>query len=404
MNTHPQFRRQKGLVTLAVSIMTLAIASVVVIYAYSSTISEIGQQQGTLKSIYSRNAAEAGVEYAIAAINANTATYLNSDGSIKKSSLELPIAKVNVTNAAGANIQVDPKARFAIAISRASTTSPIQITSIGGYNCGSASNTSQSQLIDSCESVSRVQVMINLTTTTGNPYPGLSDALVTLGDAEFGGSSCIQGGGGGNAVHSGGTIKRTTSFSGDDCTDNNGKGVYGESFQNDGNLKSLEGNNALAAETIYGMSAKDLCADNKYKPGDNLAKDQDGKVIVNGLKLDPANFQTPGVYCFKGDVKLGGSGNDTFGLEGVGQGVVIYVEGQVEMNGNATINGIVHATGAMTQGTGNVSVNGSLISNGSFKSNGNIKIRFVGDGVPPPGGGTSDKNYRVVAGSWKDWE
>jgi hypothetical protein len=219
--------------------------------------------------------------------------------------------------------------------------------------------------------------------------------MITIGSAVFDGSTCIEGGASGNAVHAGGTISRNKTFSGENCTDQNGKGIYGDSFQTDGNLASLASDPEGAAEYIWGKSPKDLCANNQVSG----AKDGNNMVSASG-KVDPAIFATKGVYCFKGDVTFGGMGNDMIGSSA--EPVIIYVEGQVTFNGNAEINGVIHSTGSAVQAGGNVTINGSYISNGAMhQQSGNMKIRYADySKILYPGG---DGKYRALSGSWKDW-
>ncbi|XZG71171.1 hypothetical protein ACTSKR_04690 [Chitinibacteraceae bacterium HSL-7] len=396
--------RQHGFVTLAVVVMSLVVASAVIAYAYRGTIGEIGRQSDAQATLAARNAAEAGVEYAIGLINSSPATYLNADGTLLdpdgdgQTVIPLSLGSMTVQG-----VTLNPQQKASVVVTRLSAASPLQLVSVGGYRCGSAATAAE--LKSDCDAASLVEVMINLNTASSTGFPGLRDGVYTLGSAVFDGSSCIQGGGGGNAVHAGGTVQRTNTFSGDDCFDNNGKGIYGDTFENDGNLASLEGagNEKIVGDELYGQDINDMCAENKF-PGTKDASGQTKNMVTFSGKLDVSLFQEPGIYCINGNVTLGGSGNETFGGAGKGEGVMIYVNGTVTSNGNATVNGILHSTGSMVLGSGNVTVNGSLVSNGSLHATGNVKVRFDGDAYAPPDAGGSDANYRVVAGSWKDWQ
>lgn len=376
--------KQSGAVSLIVSVLTLILASGVVVYVNRSTIGEIISRQNQYNTKISKDAAEAGLAYVIAKINASGATYIDSTTGLIKGGVSPITGQLPDITIDGNTVNL--KQYFEVTLSRASNTSPIEITSTGGYNCSASTD-----LANKCKATSTVKLKVNITNTTGT---GPTDAMITVGSAVFDGSTCIEGGANGNAVHAGGTIQRNKTFSGENCTDQNGKGIYGDSFQTDGNLASLAGANSLAAEYIWGKSPKDLCANNQASG----SKDSNNMVSASG-KLDPANF-TGGVYCFKGNVTFGGSGNDTFGS--ATSPVIIYVDGTVTFNGNAEINGVVHSTGSAEQAGGNVTINGSYISNGSMhQGSGNMKIRYVDyNSILNPGG---DGKYRALSGSWKDW-
>jgi hypothetical protein len=117
--------------------------------------------------------------------------------------------------------------------------------------------------------------------------------------------------------------------------------------------------------------------------------------IDTALASGSKNFYFPVGFSYHG--------NGTIGAAGAGNGVNFVTLGEANINGNATLYGLVFANEALLNdlGTGNSTINGAVVSCRAVTTNGNGTIRYDSNAL---GGDKLKPGAMVrVPGSWRDF-
>ncbi len=125
------------------------------------------------------------------------------------------------------------------------------------------------------------------------------------------------------------------------------------------------------------QTVKNLCEAQNYLEGKTVddilyINDEDctkGEKTPNRV-LNNLNFT--GALYIKGDIKI--TGGEITAYENY---LALVVEGNLELGGGITINGIVYVTGTTTFGAGGTTINGSLISLSPIIVNGDLSVYFT---------------------------
>ena len=146
-------------------------------------------------------------------------------------------------------------------------------------------------------------------------------------------------------------------------------------------------------------------------------EEYDGQVTDAGRSLDKSvPVPEGGLYYIKvasGDTqqinnslsKDGNWGCEDANGDGREDGVVMVIDGDVSINGNVTICGLLFITGNLDDtsapgGKGNAQINGGLIVKGTIGVSGNLGVEhektFVDEGF-------GESQVAIIAGGWKDW-
>lgn len=107
-----------------------------------------------------------------------------------------------------------------------------------------------------------------------------------------------------------------------------------------------------------------------------------------------------GLYYISGDETI--NSNDTYGdcTADPVQAVAIVIDGDLTLNGNVDICGILFITGNLDKGNGNADIKGGLVVKGVIDTTGSIVVEHD---KAATGGIPAVSEVAIVGGSWKDW-
>lgn len=380
--------QEKGAATLGLAIVLLLIISLMGLYANKGIWLEQRAAVNQYRGKQAIEAAEAGLEFMIAALNLKTSGTTSAEFS-DFLTLDSTTAQYTI-NSANLPYVVSPGTGLVASITLSAVpgeTTPAKrfvVTSSGGSECTDTTN------ISTCQGRATVQGMARLAGLVANPP---SSGLTSLGSASLGGSSCVVNNTGtGLAVTSGGVISFGSGGGGGgggSCTGSNTSIVNGTpSTVNCGT------NTSCNSTTFSAMTGDDFF---KYFFGADKAtiKSSATTMLTNTAPTDG----TIGEFIWiTASSELILSGNNTFGS--VSSPVIIVVDGDLKITGDNTVWGIIYVIGDSTI-TGTINSEGAIIVESQVSGSGNsqiVKNQDVLNNIS-----TNFFSVNKVMGSWKDW-
>jgi len=336
-------QKQTGAAVLIITVILLVAALLGMFYASSHSV----LQQRTSSNQYANSqafqASQAGLEYGLVYLTANSATIKASHVS---GYINYGPADNNITNISLAN-----SSKYSIVY-----TNPIQndytlltITSTGTNVDGTSTRVLQEQVSETSSSTLATVNTIGSVTVSGH----------------------------------GGNITGTDDVNAGGAVDPSVISGTGTITANDATLASMTGDQLFMS--IFGVSKATMQAQST--------------VYANAGAVPWGPALTGDVWV-NGNVSIAGS--TTAGT--VASPVTLIINGNYSSSGNSTINGIVYVTGSVTFGSGNGTVNGVLVSEGSINFAGNGGINYNTSIVNTlTSSGTILGQYTLIPGSWKDF-
>ncbi|WP_373973907.1 hypothetical protein NT239_09590 [Chitinibacter sp. SCUT-21] len=392
-------KHQKGTATLFVSVVALLIMTIVAFFVNRSTISDVLNALTMNQSSKSFEAAEAGLNFALAKINDET---LVTIAGVQTQSFKQYFCTGNYvkdsTNGCNATLTnnstnkyifnenaPDSAYDFQVTMESPDPTKGLIITSIGGKdNCLFGINCNKKTI-----------------KTTFAIAPFLTklppDAISSPGSVTIGGSTCAENstGNGGFAVRAGSSASTTNNLNGTGCTAS-GNGFHGAISTVDGSLQGMQGglgamplsSSANDLQTyfqyVFGKSPNEMYAEADVKASDSLS-----------------NYSGCAKSCGK-IIWLNNPGNNLAGTFGtLDDPVIVIINGSVDTSSNFTINGLLYVSGSLTT-NGNQTVNGAISVAGAYNSQGSIDIKYdksIFDAAKKIHAG-----YTMLGGAWRDWQ
>lgn len=367
--------RLKGYIIFGVSMLLLAITSLVTLYATNV----LYARQQLVKNDYSNAqafaAAAAGLDYGIAFLQTNSQQIVanTSNGYLQ------PYTSTQTTNV----VQQDGS-RFSI-----NYTNPtqdnftlIQVSAVGSSNDGLVTRTI-TQL---------VKLPSGLLTLQPNPLNVLQ-AVNLNGNAQVTnnqGAISVRSGGSTSLAGSSTTIIKNAS--GGTSIGSKANNLGADIQQNYGPYQSMGGNGDKFFQSYFGKTKTqvknmaNLTITNTR--GANISSSLNG---VEG-KIIWVN-QSGGEATINGNTTIGSPTNPVI--------LIISTNGNIQINGNVTIYGLLYVAAAnwSNNNSGSVNIIGSVAVEGNFNINGNVNINYNNTVYNKFGSG----NLAKVPGSWRDY-
>ena len=392
-------RREDGAATLLVSMILLIAATLLVLYASNTVVGEQRMSANEVRSKQAFQAAEAGIELSIEHINAGndfqnvSLATLNGRWSSANSSYRVMFCSSAAFPAAQqcADLAAGGITSACVAPAAGDTTAWV-------VGCGwSDDNAARKRIVTL---VARTE-----------PVPGdVNNPLIAKGNVAFGGNPTVTNYFNNLTVWTGATL---------DNTGNTGKTVIRKPSSVAGALTSNEvvaqvgnGNNVctqaadLISTTSTGVFGPDVIQGDMTLA--NLTPDQ---FFENFLGTPPNVYKAtmPDEIVAGGDAGTISAGDKVYWVEGnasisqnigsEGHPVVLVVNGNLSLGGNATIFGVVFVKGDLSVSGGPV-IRGAVLSTGSVSSGGNLNVIYDPDAV---GGVNSIGTFAAMPGTWRDF-
>lgn len=325
---------QKGFAVLGVSLVLMLLGSLAVLF--SSKI--IFYSQKTANNTYhfsqASAAAQAGIEQGLSFLS-NTTT-----GTIKRSDLyDASTSRLISTQFPINGALTKSRSSYTISMLQPNVTNDPMLILIQATGCGDGCT----KCTVSCPVQTKVSQLVRFRPLA---LHAPDDALLARGDIGIGGSVTVENTSGvGVAVHAGGSVAVT-----------GGSATTGGTGQYDNRLAATTPNDYFAY--FFGATRE-------------LVKSQ----IPNYANTFPPSGTVGGAYWIEGDTQEHGG---TYGSPT--SPVVLIVNGNLEINANTTIYGMVYVVGGglkgwSNSGGGNAQIVGAAISEASFASTGNLDIK-----------------------------
>jgi Tfp pilus assembly protein PilX len=373
INFSPNFlmfsTRQKGAVTLFMTIILLVLSTLIVIYAARFGITQ-GQMISNLnRSTQAFEAADAGIEYAINYLQQNNAAILANP----VSGFIPSYSDSNTTNVVLAN---NSRYTFTYANPVANNYNLIEITSTGTSDDNTATRVLKQRVQFGSSLVSAPNVPV---TTKGSLSLGGSSTITnTYTNSTVQAGSTVSINGAGKTVLSSG-ISSTVVITRSDVSQN----VSSISTQSQPDFFA----------TYFGVSADTIknTATNYFSNSTNTNYSSS----LNGLQGKSIWIdQTGGSAIINGNTTIGSPTNP----------VLLIVNGNLDLAGTLTIYGFIYVNGTTTTDIlGTVNITGAVISTGNLSISGNTSTVYNPDTLRNLQNQSSMRYYAKVAGSWRDF-
>ncbi|MES2217505.1 MAG: PilX N-terminal domain-containing pilus assembly protein [Pseudomonadota bacterium] len=364
-------KNQLGATTLVIATMLLVTATLIVLFAgsYSLMQQKITANQYRNQQAYA--AAEAGLEFGINYLQANTSAITGSP-----SGGHIP----NYTSASTTNVTLANNAKFSIVYTNpvASNYNLIQITSTGISDDGTATRVVQQQVQYGSVLFTPSQ---NSLTTKGSV---VLSGNATLKNTQYNTNMVLA-----NGVTMSGNVSTVTS-TGTSST----PGHIGSDIQQ---------NNA----TLAAMSVATLFSDYFGAPYATIQSQMahvytssgasNYSSILNGITGTTVWInQTSGVATISGNTTIGSPTKP----------VLLIVNGPINISGNTNLYGflfVVGTTAATTDISGNLNINGGMATGDNLNISGNTNITYNSSLLVGVQTSASTTYFAKVPGSWKDF-
>lgn len=367
-NKNPAPHKQRGSITIIFSLVITIIISIITLYGASSVQSNQRVMANSLREKQSFEAAESGIEYAIAHIKENGTTIVvddDSNGFIDAYS-----------NALTTNVVLGNGSEYSFVYSNptASNFDIIQVSSTG---------------LSDDDSVSRTitQLLLKLSYLENGPPAG----FIARNNINLSGNVTIANTETGNTIWAGGavTLGGSAATDGGSGISSDRWGLNSDVTQNDSNLSSLTGDEYF--ENFFGMTKATA------KASANISYTDTGNINYSAI-LDGVVGQVIWIdHTGGGEARL--SGNSTIGSPT--QPVILIIDGNFQANGVTTIYGAVYvAQDWNNSGGGTLDIYGSAITEGSFSGVGTPNVIFS-QNILDRASNLAD--YVKIPGSWRDY-
>lgn len=392
-------RREDGAATLLVSMILLIAATLLVLYASNTVVGEQRMSANEVRSKQAFQAAEAGIELSIEHINAG-----NDFQNVSLATLNGRWSSANSSY----RVMFCPSAAFPAAQQCAD----LAVNGISPACAAPAAGQATAWVVGcgwSDDNAARKRIVTLVART--EPVPGdVNNPLIAKGNVAFGGNPTVTNYFNNLTVWTGATL---------DNTGNTGKTVIRKPSSVAGALTSNEvvaqvgnGNNVctqaadLICTTSTGVFGPDVIQGDMTLA--NLTPDQ---FFENFLGTPPNVYKAtmPDEIVASGDAGTISAGDKVYWVEGnasisqnigsEGHPVVLVVNGNLSLGGNATIFGVVFVKGDLSVSGGPV-IRGAVLSTGSVSSGGNLNVIYDPDAV---GGANSIGTFAAMPGTWRDF-
>lgn len=358
-----------GAATLLMTLVLMTVGTLIIIFAGNYATLQTRSTANINRSHQAFQAAQAGLEFGINYLRANSSTILASPVSGY-----IPAYSDSNT----ANVTLANNSRYTISYSNpvAYNYTLIQISSTGLSDDGSASRT-VSQL------VAFGSMLLNSPTVP----------LIAKGNVSLSGNSEIINTYNNNTVRTGGTVSMSGSSSTviSSGTGSTAGNIQSDIQQNQNSLSTMSDADFFAS--YFGVSESSLKSSvaNYYSNSSNTNYQGalDGKTGTS-IWID----QTSGTAAFNGNMTVGSAANP----------VLLIVNGDVRFSGNVTIYGYVYILGdSTTDLLGNVTIVGGMSTTDNLSATGSIQVSYSPTVLGNLQNNGSMRYYAKVPGSWKDF-
>lgn len=361
--------RQQGAATLVLTIVLLAVTSLVILFA-----ANYGKLQSKSIANINRNyqaftAASAGLEFGINYLDNNNTTILAGP----VGGFITPYSDVNTTNIALAN-----GSRFTVVYTNpvANNYELINISSTGTSDDGSSTHT-VSQLVQ-FGSMLLNPPTVPLTAKSNISLSGNSQIINTYNNTTIVSGGTVSMGGSSSTILSSGT----SSTSGN---------IRSDVQQNQSSISSQSDADFFAS--YFGLSANNIKSGVQHYYSNSSNTNYGGTIggmTGRSIWID----QTGGTATLNGNVTIGSTANP----------VLLIVNGNVRFSGNVTIYGYIFILGTSTTDLlGNVTVVGGMATTNTLSATGSIQVVYSPTVLANLQNNGNMRYYAKVPGSWKDF-
>ncbi|WP_303907624.1 pilus assembly PilX family protein [Thiohalomonas denitrificans] len=361
--------RQSGAATLLISLILLMAITMVTVFTAKSILLEGRIANNEFRAMEAFEAADAGIDFAFGYLDEgldpeNNGLFVDADGN--------PIVAVDpdVPTVTLTPMTLASGSAFTLTFEDLGD-NRVRITSTGTSADGLASRTStqESAVVPAVPNVpispltTRTLTQISGNITVTNNYGHLTiwsgDYVYVSGDAQT----------------------KITTTDGEESVNSTDSGGFGpDVIQDDTNLREVSDSDFF--ENFFGQSAEEVRAD----------ADID---ISSSAELTAEQPILSQLIWYEGDLHL----QEDLGTQE--DPVVLVVNGDLRINSNCTINGIVYVSGDWTQANGGVTINGGVVVEGELiMGNGNLEVNYDPEVLDNTGGIGKDAG---LSGSWRDW-
>lgn len=406
---------QKGAATLLVSMVLMVAATLLVLYVSNTVVGEQKMSANEVRSKQAFEGAQAGIELAIERANAGnnfeaaSETALNAawdsansgyrvifcDASVFPAAQTCPDAVGDITRVCLAP-QPDPGPDAV-----AGTADDVPATIAWAVGCGWS---------DDSAARKRIIAMV----AKGTPLPAnITNPLTAKGAVFFNGNSTVVNYFNNLTVWTGNNL---------DNTGNTGKTVIRRPSTPAGALTSTQvdsqvgdGNqvcNAAQAPALICTTSSGVFGPDVIQSDQNLSTLTEDQFFENFLGLPPADYKNTMAEKVVAGADAGSitEGGKVYWVEGnatidqnigtLAEPVVLVVDGDLTVNGNPTIYGVVFVRGDLTT-SGTPKVRGAMVASGNVDSGGTMNIIYDPEAISNAGNVTG--TYATVAGTWRDF-
>jgi Tfp pilus assembly protein PilX len=365
---HNSLSRQKGAVTLVVSIILLVTLTLIILFAAGYNIMQTKVSSNQYQNNKAYEAAEAGLEFGIEYLRGNRATIVANP----VSGFITPYSDSNTTNVALTN-----NSRFTVVYTSpvANNYTLIKVTSTGTNSDGTATKVISQQvqlgsIISSPPShglVSRRDITLNGNATIIN--------TATNATIDTGGQVSINGSAG------------TTTSTGGSSSGN----IQSDIQQNNSTLNNQSTSDFFS--TYFGLSTNGVKNNvaHYYSNSSTTSYNSLNGMTGTSIWID----QTGGAATLSGSTTIGSAAAP----------VLLIVNGTFSLTGNVTIYGLVFVLGStgITLSLGNSQVIGAMITSEELTIGGSSSVTYNASVLNTLKNSNSMTYYAKVAGSWKDF-
>lgn len=386
-------RRQRGAVSLIMSLVLLVSITFVTLYTSKSVITEQKLANNDYRGRMAFETAEAGLASAITSLSEDVD--LDDDGILDGSTATEYLFDHN-TDGDRQDAGTDSNK-----VTVGSTFADVVTTDLSGgdFNIIRIQSTGFSDDRTATRTIVRV-------ITTLDPLPNSPEnPLTTKGTVVINGSATVHNQEGHSTIWSGGDVDLGSNNSTATNVANVAAADYPGCMDNPGTCTTIQSSNKI----LVGLDV--------IEHDNNLSNLSNNEFFQNFFGSTPINYKDKQVTLETthgaADADLDGINGEVIWVDGSGgttvlQGtsigtaadpVILIIDGDLQFSGNPTVFGVVFITGNLAA-SGNTSITGAMVVAGTTtNSSGSLDIWFNSDVLNPPGG---QGNKGSSAGSWSD--
>lgn len=400
-------KSQKGAVTLLISMMLLIAATLLVLYATQPIIGEQRISANEVRSKKAFQAAQGGIDIAIEKINAAT-----------PATFDVATITTNINSAWTPSDSSSYRVRFCNASPFPSGLRCASLASNGLVDnatptCGTPDSKLNPAWMVSCgwsdDSSARKRIVTYIEMT--NPIPGsVNNPMTSGGSSTFSGNSTVVNYFNNTTVWAGGSLNTGTTgrtvIRRPGVTNNLTSDQVATQVGNGNSVCNVNQAPDLICTTTAGTLGPDVIMNDS-----SLSQLTSDQFFENFLGMTPAVYKStmpdeivPGANA--GSVTTGGkvywvdgNGSINQNIGSKADPVVLVVDGDLSISGNATIFGFVFVKGNLTTEGGPL-IRGAVFVTGSVTSSGTLNIIYDPDAIA---GARNAGKYISSPGSWRDF-